>query len=458
MPIAFDTSGMRQLDQSAWQVEATQDVVTLNYFDLVPDLPAALDDLATLRPRMASTYAEAGCLIEAEVVVIDSMPALFQLIKIPLPDRPTGQVFLASFTFPRATCSAVLKLQAPEGPMTGMREAMVMAQVGSENYFRPHPYVPDLRGRLPTHVADDPHWDQQFPDHPLTRARVWARRTAATARVDPRFAALPPFQPGQPAAPPAPPAPPAEPAPPPAEPTPPAAEPAAPPAEAGDVLTTVLPGLPIAGYLPLWHDDGAVSFWRMTDPAAVRERLGVGAMSRSEIEAGRYRDAAMLNGAQHALFLMDRFRDEAGDVGGTSTQLTPATEEEAQRAITEEAITELSAWLGEVVVSAARRGEFVAVESGGWEVPATPYVLSMVRTDGKEWHSVIETGPVPVGAPVWRERQPVSGDTQILASPATDETLRAAGHLIRFAVSTWSVHPCRLGLSFGPNPTLRQPA
>jgi hypothetical protein len=221
----------------------------------------------------------------------------------------------------------------------------------------------------------------------------------------------------------------------------------------GDVLQTVLVGLPLAGYLPLWLEDG-VTFWRMKDPDAVRARLGAGLESRSEIDTRRYREAAMFSPSRGTLFLMDRFRDETGHLGGTSTQLEPATEEEAYAAVDDRAVSELYAWLGEVVLGSVRRGEFVAVESGGWTVPMRPVVLVMLRTDGREWHSVVETSPVPTGAPVWRDQQPVDGDTQVLASPATDQTIRASGLLTRFAVGTWGMHPFQLGLSFGPNPTL----
>ena len=83
-------------------------------------------------------------------------------------------------------------------------------------------------------------------------------------------------------------------------------------------------------------------------------------------------------------------------------------------------------------------------------------VQMMLRSDGEEWQSVVETSPVPVGAPVWRDQQPVDGDTQLLISPATDQTMRAAGLLTRFAVGTWAMHPLELALSFGPNPTVSE--
>jgi hypothetical protein len=221
----------------------------------------------------------------------------------------------------------------------------------------------------------------------------------------------------------------------------------------GGVMHTVLVGLPIGGYLPLWQNN-AVSYWRMTDPDVVRGRLGVGVESRSEIDGLRFREAAMLEPDRHTLVLMDRYRDKTGNLGGTSVQLIPATEEEAYRAADDRALSELYGWLGDVALAASERGEFVAVGTGGWNVSLTPTVLFMLRTDGRDWHSVVETSPVPVDAPLWREQQPISGDTQSLVWPATDRNIRAAGLLTRFAVATWSLHPFQLGLSFGPNPTL----
>jgi hypothetical protein len=427
---------MERHDERTWFDPRTGDQVSLTYIGMVPDIPASLDDLPLLRRRLAEETAETGSLIEAHVVRLDGVPAMFQLIKLPIPGQETGLAFIAAFTLPRAGCSAVLRIQCAEGRATGVRESAVAAQVGFDSCLPPHPYAPEVVGQLPYNVADEAAWDQQFPDHPLSRARAWAHRMIATARVDPQFVALPPFVPAAPVAPP-------EPA------------PVRPPVEPGDVLHTVLVGLPLAGYLPLWQESG-VTFWRMTDPEAVRGRLGAGVESRSEIDSRRFREAAMFSPARGTLFMMDRHRDETGHLGGTSTQLRPATEEEAYAAVDDKALSELYAWLGEVVLAAVGRGEFVAVETGGWKVPMTPVVLMMLRTDGHDWHSVVEASPVPAGAPVWRDQQPVEGNTQVLVSPATDQTLRASGLLTRFALSAWGEHPFRLGLSFGPNPTLEQ--
>ncbi|MCT2583968.1 hypothetical protein [Actinophytocola gossypii] len=226
-------------------------------------------------------------------------------------------------------------------------------------------------------------------------------------------------------------------------------------ASPAETTRTVLVGLPVGDYLSLWVND-ELTYWRLADPDAVRARLGAGIEARSEVEDRRFRETALLDPDANTLFLADRFRDSTGRLGGPTTALEPATEDEARRAADDKAISALYHWLGEVALAAGERDELVAVEVGGWTATASPRVEVTLRTDGEEWHSVVEASPVPVDAPVWRDQQPVDGDTQLLVSPATDRTIRAAGLLTRFAVGTWSLHPFQLGLTFGPNPTLSE--
>lgn len=177
----------------AWQ-SADHVMVKADYFPLVPDLPAPLSDLPALRRAMAHKVAsQGGCLIEGDVVPIGGIPAFRQLVKMPIPNRAHGQGFLGGFIVPRATCSTVLRVQAVEQGTTGIREAMVLAQVGLPNYFRPHPFAPDVSGGLPFHAGDDPAYDAQFPEHPLTRVRQVLAQLAAQATLHPGFVALPPF-------------------------------------------------------------------------------------------------------------------------------------------------------------------------------------------------------------------------------------------------------------------------
>ncbi|MGW4629079.1 hypothetical protein [Streptomyces rubiginosohelvolus] len=191
--LGVELPGYRTVDTDAW-LNDHGDVLSLHFFELPPDLPAALDDGPTLRHGLTHFTARAGGgLIEASVKRLGELPALRQILKLPLPNQPSGQAFIGSFTVPRAGCSSVVKIQAVERGMTGMREAVVMAKLGPDQYFRPHPYAPEVRGGLPFHAADHAQWDAEFPDHPLTRVRRTLDILAAAVTVAPEFAALPPF-------------------------------------------------------------------------------------------------------------------------------------------------------------------------------------------------------------------------------------------------------------------------
>ncbi|MFI1706939.1 hypothetical protein [Streptomyces griseoruber] len=204
----LDLTGFTEREPGVW-TDDTGLVLSVHFFPLVPDLPASLDDLPGLRAALAGLTAEAGGgLIEAVADAVDGVPAVRQLVKVPLGDRP-GQAFIGSCTIPRAACSTVVKVQAAEGATTGMREAVIMAQVGPDAYFRAHPYVAGQLGGLPSHVGDDERWDAQFPGHPLTLVRGALARIAPTVTFDDGFKSLPPFAGPAPARP-APPAPPAK--------------------------------------------------------------------------------------------------------------------------------------------------------------------------------------------------------------------------------------------------------
>jgi hypothetical protein len=196
--IRFATTGFEQRQSqglTGWVQPHYGDQVTLWYSDEASDLPAPLEDVARLRHDLALRAAEVGCLIEAHVTQLCGVPAVYQVIKLPFPNQPTGQAFLASFTVPKAKSFVLVKIQALESGITGLREAVLMDQIGFEHWVMPHPYAPELQGRLPFHTGDDPRFDPQFADHPLSRVRALAYHFARTAQIDSWFAALPPFSP-----------------------------------------------------------------------------------------------------------------------------------------------------------------------------------------------------------------------------------------------------------------------
>ncbi|MEU4803905.1 hypothetical protein [Actinosynnema sp. NPDC023587] len=467
MPIAFDTTGLHPQDPTTWANPVTGDRVSLQYFDLVPDLPAPLEDLARLRHDLAVVYGESGCLIEAHTLLLGGVPALFQVLKVPIPNQPAGQVFVASFTVPRAGSSAVLMTQAVERGTTGVREAVLAARVGFDRWLMPHPYAPEVKGRLPFHAGDDPRFDQEFPDHPLTRVRAWAHHVIRTATVDPRFAALPPFPGPVPATPPPVPHPPVQqaPVPPPPVPHPPAPSPPAPqpPVEqpappatsadgpgpaVGSTLTTVVPGLPIGGYLPLWVG-AECTFWRMHDPAEVLDLLGRGLLARSPWGESRFRELVALDPDSSSIVLLDRYRADDGGIAAGVAELSRVGGQEASDGMTQTTLVDAFQWVGRISAAAAGRGECLAVEPGQHEGDLQePYVLLVEREYEGQRLSVARTAPAPpADLPMWEGRSAVSG-------PATPESVGTGGLLAMYAMDTWGVHPLHLCLTFAPVPDL----
>ncbi|GAA4985940.1 hypothetical protein GCM10023205_65520 [Yinghuangia aomiensis] len=197
---ALDLDGFTPVpDRPDFWTDDAGSVLSVHEFGLVPDVPAALDDLASLRRLNTLDAAGQGvAAIEIDVVAVDGLPAMRQVLKTRIPGRDHGLVFIGSFTLPRADRSVVVKVQAAEQGMTGLREALVFNSLGApDKVFLPHPYAPDAQLPLPYSAADAPEWDARFPDHPLTRVRAVLARQAAAVRVAETFRSTAPFVPAQ---------------------------------------------------------------------------------------------------------------------------------------------------------------------------------------------------------------------------------------------------------------------
>ncbi|MDA1360377.1 hypothetical protein O1R50_12135 [Glycomyces luteolus] len=191
MAISFNTTGLQQQDATTWTDPRTGDVAKLIVTRGTPFPGEWLYDQSAMQRGFAGMSAERGCLIEVELVSLGGVTAVRQLIKLPIPNAPSGQLFMSMFTLAKAPQYAQLMYIAKEAGMTGMREATLMAQLGFDDWTMPHPFDPQLQSRLPFHRGDDPAFDAQFPDHPLTRTRAWTWNVGRYAVVDPGFAAIP---------------------------------------------------------------------------------------------------------------------------------------------------------------------------------------------------------------------------------------------------------------------------
>ncbi|GAA1554267.1 hypothetical protein GCM10009678_41610 [Actinomadura kijaniata] len=203
--LRFDTAGWREVAPGTFHND-DGDGLGLYGFDLPPDLPAPLEDQDRLRRAIAAhVAASGGGLVELDVIGLDGLAAVAQIVKMRIPDQPTGVVYLGSFTVPRADRSLVLKVQCMERGVTGMRDSVVMNRFMAEHgqgrpleevmrMWAQHPYDPTIQGGLPRNWSEEPGWDPHFPDHPLSRARRIMHAVAPTIEIHPDFKAAPPFR------------------------------------------------------------------------------------------------------------------------------------------------------------------------------------------------------------------------------------------------------------------------
>jgi hypothetical protein len=224
----------------------------------------------------------------------------------------------------------------------------------------------------------------------------------------------------------------------------------------GYVLETVLVGYPVASVVSLWHDDATSSTWRIQNSESLTQHMAIGGVARSEVVPNRFREAGLFNPDTETLLLPQRYPDPDGNmVAAPAVRMESIPRDQAEHAVAESDPSDFFARLGPFVVSAARRGEFVAIETGGWTIPFAPFVLlAVLRDPGGEWQSHVETSPVPRGAPIW-SGQPQPADetgTQVLRAPASVENITAGSTLACLAVARWSMSLLDIGLSFGPAP------
>ncbi|WP_160136335.1 hypothetical protein [Chryseobacterium sp. c4a] len=177
-------------------------LIVLHYFDKEPDLPTA-KDLAYLKKFYRNIAATSnGGTIETDIVQIHDIPCVKTIIKVP--QQETGMIYIASITIPFENCSYVVKIQANEIGITGMRDAVILnnlietGEVTIEeetiaNWFE-DPYDPDFKQGTLMNKSELEKYDHEFPEHPLSVARSLLQSIAAEIQFKPEIKELPSFK------------------------------------------------------------------------------------------------------------------------------------------------------------------------------------------------------------------------------------------------------------------------
>jgi hypothetical protein len=192
-PVQLDTSGWRAEADGFWIDERTGAGIKLIVQDFPLTEPYWLDDLDHARAKLAHDYGKVGGLIQADAVTIGAARGMAQLFKVQDPRRQHGLSFCVSLYLAKATRTVCVNYVIDESGTTGERETLVMMKLGNFLQSEKHPYAPDLQGRLPYLRSDEEAWDEQFPDHALSRARRWIRGIDRRLKLDRDFALAPDF-------------------------------------------------------------------------------------------------------------------------------------------------------------------------------------------------------------------------------------------------------------------------
>jgi len=153
--------------------------ISINFFDLKPDLPT-IKDITFLRDFYRNQIsAHNGGIVQVDFVDLKGYMAVKTIFKIP--QKPSGMTYLGSLTIPFETCSYVVKIQAPEIDTTGMRDTFIVGKLmqegvisaddnGLKGWFS-DPYDPIFTKGTLMNKSEEEIYDADFPNHPLSEAR-----------------------------------------------------------------------------------------------------------------------------------------------------------------------------------------------------------------------------------------------------------------------------------------------
>lgn len=203
--VQIPTFGLQQEEDNTFHQQWISDdeslILSVNYFDIPPDL-ATLDSIKTVRDIYRDLLVEAeGGLIQVDYINLKGYPAVKSIFK--LPQQPKGVIYVGSITIPFAEYSYVIKVQASEGGLTGMRDSAISMKLvnsgeveigdnGLVGWFA-DPYEPSATAGFLMNQGEGEKYDAQFPKHPLSIVRNMLRQIEAEVVLGKDLRSLAPF-------------------------------------------------------------------------------------------------------------------------------------------------------------------------------------------------------------------------------------------------------------------------
>lgn len=175
--------------------------ISLNFFEGEPDI-SSLKNVDGLRQYYRDTiFSAKGAIIEVELIELHGVQCIRTVLKFP--QAPSGSTYLTSLIIPFAMCSYVVKIQAPELDLSGMRDEFIIKKLLREEVISKtptgytnwafDPYKPDFIGPNLMHRSEEAKWDVRFPSHPLTKSRKLMAEIEKGIQFDQKLLDLKPF-------------------------------------------------------------------------------------------------------------------------------------------------------------------------------------------------------------------------------------------------------------------------
>ncbi len=199
LKVHIDATGWFPMDPPGARWESvTSDEMKLA--DMPPD-PAfpLLSDLAAVRRYFQQLIrTRGGALISCDVVAAGEA-AMVRTVSKYRAGRGYAMAYTASLAIPVADRAIELSISGSEDNFTGVREAMITAELCktagpseqrqlAENRipieWKFERYEPGTQAELSYLLSDDEKYDARYPDHPLSRVRRWLRRQERGFRVE----------------------------------------------------------------------------------------------------------------------------------------------------------------------------------------------------------------------------------------------------------------------------------
>lgn len=192
--VKFDNFNWKKVQETenirVWQSEAFPAQLSLNYFNVAPDLPKDIAKLDKLRDFYRKKLRkQGGAMLEVDSLKFGEILSIETLFRIPQnPKNPqAGFIYVGSFTFPFADRSYVLKVQEQEFVNIGLREKMIREKLLEEKPqekdaasnpigWEFDPYDPEYQGIEKMNKSEEKRFDLFFPDHPLSHVRQYMYR------------------------------------------------------------------------------------------------------------------------------------------------------------------------------------------------------------------------------------------------------------------------------------------